>query len=48
MRTENSILTDYLTESPNVRGDDRAALLLPDPGRRSGRDSIIAYALPPK
>jgi hypothetical protein len=31
--TENSILIDYLTEPPNVRGDDRAALLLPDPGR---------------
>ena len=31
--TENSILIDYVTESPNVSGDDRAALLLPDPVR---------------
>jgi hypothetical protein len=29
--TENSILIDYVTESPNFNGDDRAALLLPDP-----------------
>ena len=29
--TENSILVDYVTESPNVSGDDRAALLLPGP-----------------
>src|SRR5881227_4053048 len=29
--TENLILIDYVTESPNVNGDDRAALLLPDP-----------------
>src|SRR5437870_5387209 len=31
--TENSILVDYVTESPNVSGDDRAALLLPGPVR---------------
>jgi len=31
--TENLILIDYVTESPNVSGDDRAALLLPDPVR---------------
>src|SRR5438132_303830 len=31
--TENLILFDYVTESPNVNGDDRAALLLPDPVR---------------
>jgi hypothetical protein len=31
--TENLILFDYVTESPNVNGDDRAALLLPDPTR---------------
>jgi MFS family permease len=31
--TENLILVDYVTESPNVNGDDRAALLLPDPAR---------------
>jgi hypothetical protein len=31
--TENLILIDYVTESPNVNGDDRAALLLPDPVR---------------
>jgi hypothetical protein len=29
--TENSILIDYVIESPNVSGDDRAALLLGDP-----------------
>jgi hypothetical protein len=26
--TENSILIDYVTESPNVSGNDRAALFL--------------------
>src|SRR5260370_23016470 len=31
--TENLVLFDYLTESPNVSGDGRAALLLPDPVR---------------
>jgi hypothetical protein len=31
--TENSILIDYVTESPNVSGDDRAAPLPPDPVR---------------
>jgi hypothetical protein len=31
--TENSILIDYVTESPNFNADDRAALLLPDPVR---------------
>jgi len=31
--TENLILIDYVTESPNVNGGDRAALLLPDPVR---------------
>jgi len=31
--TENLILFDYVTESPNVNGDDRAALLPPDPVR---------------
>src|SRR5207244_1835511 len=31
--TENLILFDYVTESPNINGDDRAALLLPDPVR---------------
>jgi hypothetical protein len=31
--TENLILVDYVTESPNVNGDDRAALLLPEPAR---------------
>src|SRR5436309_3454496 len=29
--TENLILIDYVTESPNVNGDDRALLPLPDP-----------------
>jgi ABC-type iron transport system FetAB ATPase subunit len=32
--TGNLILVDYVTESPNVNGDDRAALLLPDPARQ--------------
>jgi hypothetical protein len=27
VRTENLILFDYVTESPNVNGNDRAALL---------------------
>jgi hypothetical protein len=31
--TENLILVDYVAESPKVSGDDRAALLLPDPAR---------------
>jgi hypothetical protein len=31
--TENLIRIDYVTESPNVNGDDRAALFLPDPVR---------------
>ena len=29
--TENSVLIDYVTESPNVTGDDRSVTLLPDP-----------------
>jgi len=29
--TENLILVDYVTESPNVNGDDRAALFLLGP-----------------
>jgi hypothetical protein len=28
--TEDSILIEYVTETPNFDGDDRAALLLPD------------------
>ena len=31
--TENSVLIDYVTESPNVSGDDRSIMLLPDPVR---------------
>jgi pantothenate kinase len=31
--TKNSILIDYVTESPNVSGDDCTALLLADPVR---------------
>jgi HK97 family phage major capsid protein len=31
--TENSILVAYMTESPNVSGDDRSLMLLPDPAR---------------
>ena len=29
--TENSIRVDYVTETPNVSGDDRPVLPLPDP-----------------
>jgi hypothetical protein len=29
--TENSVLIDYVTKSPNVTGDDRSVMLLPDP-----------------
>jgi hypothetical protein len=31
--TENSIRVDYVTESPNVSGDDRPVLPLPGPVR---------------
>ena len=31
--TESLILIDYVTESPNVNGDDRALLPFPDPVR---------------
>ena len=31
MCTENSVLIDYVTESPNVSGDDRSVMLLADP-----------------
>jgi hypothetical protein len=31
--TENSIRVDYVTESPNVSGDVRSVLPLPDPFR---------------
>jgi hypothetical protein len=31
--TENSVLFDCVTESPNVSGDDRSALALPGPVR---------------
>jgi hypothetical protein len=31
--TENSILIDYVTESPNVGGDDRSVLPFPGPVR---------------
>jgi hypothetical protein len=29
----NSVRLDYVTESPNVSGDDRPVVLLPDPVR---------------
>jgi hypothetical protein len=29
--TENSVLIDYVNKSPNVTGDDRSVMLLPDP-----------------
>ena len=31
--TENSVLIDYVIESPNVSGDDRSVMLLADPVR---------------
>ena len=31
--TKNSVLIDYVTESPNVSGDDRFVVLFPDPDR---------------
>ena len=31
--TENSVRIDYVTESPNVSGDDRSVVLLPGPVR---------------
>jgi len=31
--TENSVRIDYVTESPNVSGDDRSVMLLPGPVR---------------
>ena len=31
--TENSIHIDYVTESPNVSGDDRSVMFLADPVR---------------
>jgi hypothetical protein len=33
VRTENLIRIDCVTESPNVSGDDRSVLPLPDPVR---------------
>ena len=39
--TENLIRIDCVTESPNVNGDDRALLPLPDPVR-------LAAALAPR
>ena len=50
MCTENLILIDYVTESPNVNGDDRAALLLADPVRlavqaTSTRDTDVMVAV---
>ena len=35
---ENLIRIDCVTESPNVNGDDRAALLLADPARLAVQD----------
>jgi hypothetical protein len=41
--TENFILIDYVTESPNVGGDDRSVMLLADPVRLASQH--IAFAL---
>ena len=41
--TENSILIDYMTESPNVSGDDRSAILLPDAVRLAERRSLVLH-----
>jgi hypothetical protein len=38
--TENSVLIDYVTESPNVTGDDRSVMLLPDKDKRE----LCAYS----
>ena len=43
VRTENSILIDYMTESPNVSGDDRSAILLPDAVRLAERRSLVLH-----
>ena len=48
--TENSILIDYVIETPNVSGNDRAALLLADPVRlavqaTSTRDTDVLVAV---
>ena len=42
VRTENSILIDYMTESPNVSGDDRSAIL-PDAVRLAERPSLVLH-----
>ena len=44
MCTENSILVAYMTESPNVSGDDRSLMLLPDPVRLAVRGSATPKA----
>jgi Lon protease (S16) C-terminal proteolytic domain len=43
VRTENAILIDYMTESPNVSGDDRSAILLPDAVRLAERRSLVLH-----
>jgi hypothetical protein len=40
--TENLIRIDCVTESPNVNGDDRATLLLPDPVPSEKNHRMIA------
>jgi hypothetical protein len=41
--TENSILIDYMTEPPNVSGDDRSAIILPDAVRLAERRSLVLH-----
>jgi Lon protease (S16) C-terminal proteolytic domain len=41
--SENSIFIDYMTESPNVSGDDRSAILLPDAVRLAERRSLVLH-----
>jgi len=43
VRTENAILIDYMTESPNVSGDDRSAILLADAVRLAERRSLVLH-----
>src|SRR5258706_6909998 len=43
--TENLIRIDCVTESPNVNGDDRALLPLPDPVRLAAEDAALRHQL---
>jgi hypothetical protein len=43
--TENLIRIDCVTESPNVNGDDRALLPLPDPVRLAAENAALRHQL---